>query len=101
MPKYQNAFSKKKQVVRLLVLAGAHLGLSSVELGILFTSNAGQVDHPHLSRDDPVLFFHVFCILVKLSYQGREQVLRCLLATGVDVNTANPLNGNTGRLLHL
>ena len=53
----------KKQVVRLLVLAGAHLGLSSVELGILFTSNAGQVDHPHLSGDDPVLFFMYFVSL--------------------------------------
>ena len=34
---------KKTQVIRLLVLAGAHLGLSSGELGLLFTSAAGQV----------------------------------------------------------
>ena len=33
----------KNQVIRLLVLAGAHLGLSSGELGLLFTSAAGQV----------------------------------------------------------
>ena len=54
---------QKKQVVRLLVLAGAHLGLSSVELGILFTSNAGQVDHHHLCLDDPVFFFMHFVSL--------------------------------------
>ena len=30
-------------MVRLLALAGAHLGLSSGELGLLFTSAAGQV----------------------------------------------------------
>merc|ERR1712037_414688 len=57
------------EVVHLLVLAGAHLGLSSEELGLLFTSAAGQ---------------------------GREQVLRGLLAAGVEVDTANPFNGNTG-----
>ena len=34
---------KKNQVIRLLKLAGAHLGLSSGELGLLFTSAAGQV----------------------------------------------------------
>jgi len=43
------------EVIRLLVLAGAHLGLSSGELGLLFTSAAGQ---------------------------GREQVVKGLLAAG-------------------
>ena len=41
---------KRNQVIRLLVLAGAHLGLSSGELGLLFTSAAGQVFLPLKGR---------------------------------------------------
>ena len=88
------------QVVHLLVLAGAHLGLSSGELGLLFTSAAGQVLILQLVFVYFVfvyfvfLYFHAFWIVFVT--QGREQVLRGLLAAGVEVNTANPLNGNTG-----
>ena len=43
------------------------------------------------------LYLHAFWIVFVT--QGREQVLRGLLAAGVEVNTANPLNGNTGCLV--
>ena len=57
------------QVVRLLSHSGGHLGLSGGDLGVLLTSAAGQ---------------------------GREQLVRCLLAAGASVDTPSPVNGNTG-----
>ena len=56
-------------MVRLLSHSGGHLGLSGGDLGVLLTSAAGQ---------------------------GREQLVRCLLAAGASVDTASPINGNTG-----
>ena len=55
--------------MRLLSHSGGHLGLSGGDLGVLLTSAAGQ---------------------------GREQLVRCLLAAGAPVDTASPVNGNTG-----
>ena len=42
------------------------------------------------------IFVFQFAFWIVFVTQGREQVLRGLLAAGVEVNTANPLNGNTG-----
>ena len=51
-------------------------------------------------------FLHSYQSFLTLSpspTQGREQVVKGLLAAGVEVNTTSPLNGNTGRLwqIHL
>ena len=64
------------QVVHLLVLAGAHLGLSSGELGLLFTSAAGQVLVLQLVLQVSlylcILYFCIsICILDRLCHTGQ------------------------------